>query len=120
MILSAMIFIPIVGGAVAFLFGRGGAKIVQRVTLAVSLVVLGLSLYSFAHILQTGAGATYSFVEGPLSWIPTFSGIDYLLGMDGLRAPLVPLSAFLTVLVVLGAWGLITTRIPPYYALILL
>ncbi|MBI4257582.1 MAG: NADH-quinone oxidoreductase subunit M [Thaumarchaeota archaeon] len=120
MILSLMIFIPIIGAAVALLLGRAGDKVVKGFTLAVSLVTLGIALNVFVNILQTGAGANYSFVEGPISWIPAFSGVDYYLGVDGLSAPLVLISAVLTVLVVFGSFDLITTRIKEYYALILI
>lgn len=115
-----MIFVPIIGAAVAYLLGKVGTKAVKGFTLAVSIITLALSLSVFANILQSGAGANYSFVEGPISWIPAFSGVDYYLGVDGLSAPLVLISALLTVLVVFGSFDLITIRIKEYYALILI
>ncbi|MDP6613371.1 MAG: NADH-quinone oxidoreductase subunit M, partial [Candidatus Hydrothermarchaeota archaeon] len=87
--------------------------------LLVSIVVFGIAIYSYASILFSGAGAEMSFEEGPWQWIPTFQGIDYHLGLDGLSGPLVLISAFLTILVVLGSWDLIKIRQPLYYALIL-
>jgi NADH-quinone oxidoreductase subunit M len=86
----------------------------------ISLTVLGLAVFSYTAILVNDAGAETIFEEGPWPWIPTLQGVDYHLGLDGLGAPLVLVSAFLTVLVVLGSWELIRIRQPLYYALILL
>jgi len=119
-ILSMMIFIPVIGAIFVYFIGRYSVKGVKIFALIVSIIVLLLALYSFGRVLESGAGQEILFEEGPWDWIPTLSGVDYHLGIDGLSAPLVLVSAFLTVLVVLGSWELIQTRQGLYYALVLL
>lgn len=119
-ILSLIIFIPLAAAALAYIIGRYSDKAVRVFSLLVSILVLILALYSFGYVLARGAGAEMNLEEGPVAWIPSFKGVDYHLGLDGLGAPLVLVSAFLTVLVVLGSWDLIKTRQPLYYALIFL
>ncbi|MCL4435914.1 MAG: NADH-quinone oxidoreductase subunit M [Thaumarchaeota archaeon] len=119
-IISLMVFLPIVASVFAYLIGRRSDRAVRIFALLISVVILGLAVFSYASILISNSGDKMSFEEGPFPWIPTFKGVDYHVGMDGLGAPLVLVSAFLTVLVVLGSWELITTRQPLYYTLILL
>jgi len=118
-VLSAMIFTPIIGGVVAYVIGRYSVRDVRVFSLIVSLLVFALAIYSYGVILVNGAGAEVSFREGPWPWIPTFRGVEYHLGVDGLSGPLILITAMLTVLVVLGSWDLIYERQPLYYALIL-
>jgi NADH-quinone oxidoreductase subunit M len=119
-ILSLMIFIPIVGGAAAYIIGRYSERGVRIFALITSLAVLALAIFSYTVIFIDDAGAKMSFIDGPWPWIPTFPGIEYHLGMDGLSGPLLLVTTLLTVLVVLGSWDLIRKRQPLYYALILL
>ena len=118
-ILSLMIFVPLITAPLVYILGRYSERAVKIFVLLVSIGVFGIAIYSYASILFSGAGAEMSFEEGPWQWIPTFQGIDYHLGLDGLSGPLVLISAFLTILVVLGSWDLIKIRQPLYYALIL-
>jgi len=119
-ILSIMIFVPIIAAILVYFIGRYSIKGARIFALIVSTIILLFALYSYARVLESGAGQDILFEEGPWDWIPTFSGVDYHLGIDGLSAPLILVSAFLTVLVVLGSWELIQTRQGLYYALILL
>ena len=60
---------------------------------------------------QTGT-ADLQFVE--LSpWIPRFN-VNYHLGLDGLSFWFVPLTAFITVVVVIAGWEVITERVNQY------
>jgi len=54
------------------------------------------------------------FVEKS-SWIPSFS-VFYYLGVDGLSIWFVLLTAFITIIVVLAGWEIITSRIAQYMA----
>ncbi|MFQ6134960.1 MAG: NuoM family protein [Nitrososphaerales archaeon] len=118
-ILSLMIFIPFVAAPFSYIIGRYSERGVRVFAFLVSIAVFSLAVFSYASILFNGTGGEMSFREGPWQWIPTFQGVEYHLGLDGLGAPLVLISAFLTVLVVLGSWDLIKTRQALYYALIL-
>jgi NADH-quinone oxidoreductase subunit M len=124
-IISIMIFLPLGSSLVVYLAGRSSIRAARICPLIVSVAVLGLSLYAYALMLLNGDGGTFFGSqmiprEGPWPWIPTLGGLEYHVGMDGLNAPLVLITAFLTVLVVLGSWDLITTKQPVYYGLIML
>ena len=119
-ILSALIFLPMIGSAAVLAIRGAGEKVIRYFTLAVSLMVLILALLAYSPVLQSGVGAEFNYVEGPITWLPSLGGLDYLLGMDGMSAVLVLLTAFLSVLVILGSWDLIKERQAAYYFLILL
>ncbi len=118
-LISVLIFIPILAAIPTFLIGRRKGVYANRFSLAVSVVILALSLYTYAGILRAGSGAEFNLVEGPIPWVTGLRGIDYYVGMDGLSAPLVILSAFLTVLVIIGSGRLIKEREGLYYAVVL-
>lgn len=118
-LLSLLIFIPIVGALVVYLLGKVREKLCEVASLILTLVVFALSIYLYGSIFASNQGASFTFVEGPYRWLGGF-GVDYYLGADGLSASLILVSSFLSVLVVLGSWDLITEKKPIYYFLILL
>jgi NADH-quinone oxidoreductase subunit M len=62
--------------------------------------------------------ADIQFVE-KLSWIERFN-VQYFLGVDGLSFWFVPLTAFITVIVVIAGWEVITERVNQYMAAFLI
>lgn len=118
-LLTLLIFLPIVGSVVAYAIGRASIRGVRYFALIVSAIILALALYAFANIHQNGSGGVFSFQERA-PWIPAIPGLDYWVGIDGLGAVLVLVSALLSVLVILGSRDLIREREPLYYMLILL
>src|SRR3546814_11459932 len=58
------------------------------------------------------------FVE-KASWIETFA-VNYHLGIDGISIWFVLLTAFITVIVVLAGWDIITNRVSQYMAAFLI
>jgi NADH-quinone oxidoreductase subunit M len=62
--------------------------------------------------------AAMQFVE-KVSWIARFN-VHYHLGVDGLSMWFVPLTAFITVIVVLAGWEVITDRVAQYYGAFLI
>ncbi len=52
-------------------------------------------------------------------WIPAFN-INYHLGVDGIAVPLILLTSFTTVIVVISAWEVITDRVAQYMACFLI
>ncbi|MDQ2780350.1 MAG: NADH-quinone oxidoreductase subunit M, partial [Pseudomonadota bacterium] len=56
--------------------------------------------------------AAMQFVE-KFSWIERFN-VNYHLGVDGLSLWFVPLTAFITVIVVISAWQVVTDRVASY------
>jgi NADH-quinone oxidoreductase subunit M len=118
-LLATLIFLPIVTSIIAYGIGRASLRAVRYFALAVSVVVLGLALYAIAIIHRTDSGGVFTFQEHA-PWIPVVPGLDYWVGIDGLGAVMVLISALLTVFVILGSWDLIQERQPLYYMLILL
>ena len=118
-IISLLIALPIIAGLAIPLIFKKSQKYILHYSISVALIELFLSVYSYRLILTNGTGGIYNFVEGPISVIGTF-GIDYLVGMDGLSAPLVVITSILTLLVLFGSRDLIQDRKVLYYAMIFL
>ena len=82
---------------------KAEALIFSIVTFILSLVLL----YNF-----DSSTAEMQFLER-VSWIPVF-GIEYFLGLDGISLPLVLLTTFITILVILAAGKSISDRLGFY------
>ncbi|MEF9964422.1 MAG: NADH-quinone oxidoreductase subunit M [Comamonas sp.] len=110
-LLSLAIWTPIVFGAALLAFGKQEqAKMVRWIALVGALIGLLVTLPLYTGF-QLGTSAM-QFVE-KASWIPRF-GINYYLGVDGISFWFVPLTAFITVIVVLASWESITERVNQY------
>ncbi|MDJ0910398.1 MAG: NADH-quinone oxidoreductase subunit M [Woeseiaceae bacterium] len=121
-ILSILIWLPIVGGIAVLAMGDGGDPDSQRagqmriLTLAISIAVLVIS-----GGLYTGFDSTTAdmqFVER-YEWITALDSW-YFLGVDGISAPLILLTTFITPLVVIAGWSTIRTRPAQYFAAFLI
>ena len=111
--LSLVVWTPIVGG-IWVLLGSGGksASTARAVALAVSVLTFLLSLP--LYILFDTSTYQMQFVE-LAPWIDAFS-INYHLGIDGISMPLILLTTFTTVLVVIAGWEVIQYKVPQYLA----
>ena len=117
MILSASIWIPIVFGVLVLAIGNDRNASTAR-WLALTGAVLGF-LPTLALIIGFERGSSdMQFVE-QASWVPSL-GISYHLGVDGLSAWFVPLTAFITVIVVVAGWEVIQQRVAQYMAAFLI
>ena len=110
-LLSLAIWLPIACGVLLLAIGRDDKAD------AVRWVALIGSLVSFLVTLPLIAGfdtstAAMQFTE-TLPWIERFN-VKYALGVDGLSVWFVPLTAFITVIVVISAWEVITDRVNQY------
>ena len=110
-LLSLAIWVPIVFGALLLAFGRDeNARAVRWFALIGSIVsfVVTIPLYTG---FELGTSAM-QFVElGP--WIQRFN-VNYHIGVDGLSLWFVLLTSFITVVVVISAWEVITERVNQY------
>jgi NADH-quinone oxidoreductase subunit M len=84
--------------------------------LLASVATLALSVLLWSSF-DTGTAAL-QLVE-KLPWIPRFDAW-YALGVDGISLPLIVLTAFMTVPVVIAGWTVIETRPAQYYAAFLI
>ena len=101
MLLSIVIFLPLLGViAIALLRGMG-ASAIKGIALAIGLLTFVISLR-----LYTGFDATTAELqfEAEQPWIPGL-GTSYHLGIDGISLWLVLLTTFLTPVCILAAWN---------------
>ena len=110
-LLSLAIWTPIFFGVVLLTLGKDEqAGMVRWIALVGALAGLAVTLPIYAGF-QLGT-ADMQFVEKVL-WIERFQ-IHYHLGVDGISLWLLPLTAFITVIVVLAGWEVITERVNQY------
>ncbi len=110
-LLSLSIWLPIAFGVFVLAFGRDKNPSLVR------LIALVGSLISFAVTIPLIQGFDIAahgmqFVER-MNWIERFHAF-YALGVDGISMWLVPLTAFITVIVVIAAWEVIEKNVSQY------
>jgi len=110
-ILSIVIWLPIAGGLLLLAVGERAAM-GRWLALGVSIAALLASIPLYAGF--DSSTAAMQFVERT-PWIATYN-VDYYLGVDGISMPLILLTTFITVLVVISAWTVIQHRSSQYFA----
>ena len=115
-ILSALVWLPILGGVALLVMDTLGNTACRQTALAVSIVTFALSTLLYTHF-DTGT-AVMQFQEN-VPWIGAFSA-NYHLGVDGISMPLIILTTFTTVLVVLAGWQVIQHKTAQYMAAFLI
>ena len=110
-LLSWAIWLPIGFGVLLLAFGRdSNAGLVRWAALATAMVSFVVTLPLISGF--DNGTAAMQFVE-KASWIERFN-VHYHLGVDGLSMWFVPLTAFITVIVVVAAWEVVTDRVNQY------
>jgi len=115
-LLSVLIWLPILGGALVLAVGNARAGAARWLGLAVAVLT-----FVFSIGLLTGfdyANPGLQFVE-TRAWIPTFD-IHYNLGADGIAVALLLLNTLSTVLTLAGAWDSVNKRVAQYVAAFLI
>jgi len=110
-ILSVLIWLPIIAGAVLLVLGDRVA-LTRWVALIATVATFALSLPLWVHFDTTTAAM--QFTEWRI-WIPTFNA-TYHLGVDGIAMPLIVLTTFITPLVVIAGWTVIEKKQNQYFA----
>lgn len=109
--LSLSIWLPIIFGLIVLAVGRdSNAPFTRVLTLIGSIVSFGATVPLITHFDNAAHGM--QFVE-KAPWIERFN-IWYSLGIDGLSLWFVPLTAFITIIVVISAWQVIQKRVAQY------
>ena len=114
--LSVLIWLPIAAGIVVLLLGDKNIGAARWVALLAAIATLIVSLPLLAHF--NSATADFQFPE-KLAWIARFHSY-YALGLDGISLPLVVLTAFITIPVIIAAWTVIEARPAQYFAAFLI
>jgi len=115
-LLSILIWFPILGGVVVLALGNGRVSLARWVAMVTSVATLTLSVSLYTGFDLTTA--SFQFVE-QIPWIPAFNA-TYYLGIDGISLPLVLLTTFVTVMVVIAGWTVITERPAQYFSAFLI
>ncbi len=109
--LSLSIWLPIILGLIVLAVGRDSNAGFTRVLSLISAIVsFGATVPLITNFNNAAHGM--QFVEKS-AWIERFN-IWYSLGIDGLSLWFVPLTAFITIIVVISAWQVIQKRVAQY------
>jgi NADH-quinone oxidoreductase subunit M len=111
-ILSLLIWLPIFGGLAVLAVGEQRAALARLLALAASAVTFALSIALYSAF-DTSTAAMQFTEHQP--WIETFD-IFYTLGVDGFSVPLILLTTFFGVLVVIAGWRVIEEKVHQYMA----
>jgi NADH-quinone oxidoreductase subunit M len=116
-LLSFSVWTPILSG-IAVLFTANDQKpnVTRWLALAGGMLAFLVAIPLYTHFNFADGG--FQFQEG-FSWIPAFN-INYHLGVDGIAIPLILLTSFTTVIVIISAWEVIEKRVAQYMACFLI
>lgn len=116
-LLSLAIWVPILAGILVLFTGDDkNASAARWIALLGALVAFAVTVPLYTGFNFADGG--FQFQEG-FSWIPTFN-IHYHLGADGIAVPLILLTSFTTILVVIAGWEVIQKRVAQYMAAFLI
>ena len=115
-ILSALVWLPIAGGVALLVMDAMGNTACRQSALVISVATFLLSTLLYTHF--DTSTAVMQFQEN-VPWIAAFSA-NYHLGVDGISMPLIILTTFTTVLVVLAGWQVIQHKTAQYMAAFLI
>ena len=101
-VLSVIVFTPIIAGLLILLLPAERKNEVRVVALAAAAFSLILSAWVYFSYNPVAGG--YQFVEN-YNWLPAL-GISYIVGVDGMNAPLVLLTGVVMFTGVLISWGI--------------
>ena len=115
-LLSVLIWLPILGGALVLAVGNARAGAARWLGFAVAVLTFVFSLGLLSGFDYANPGL--QFIESH-AWIPSFD-IHYNLGADGIAVALLLLNTLITVLTLAGAWGSVNKRVAQYVAAFLI
>jgi len=118
MILSVLIFFPLLGVVAILIAGRkeGRDELIKQIALGTSIItmlIFGVVLISFRSDFP-GLQMVDRF-----DWIP-FLNIQYFVAVDGISILMILLTAFISVVAILASWTAIDKQIKAYYIFMLL
>lgn len=115
-LLSLLVWLPMLSGVLVLLLAGHSSQLTRLLSLFASV---GIFLLSLVLVLDFDATqSAMQFVER-YPWVPSFH-VEYFLGVDGISMPLILLTTFTTVLVVLAGWDVIKEKTAQYMAAFLI
>ncbi|HWQ94755.1 MAG TPA: NADH-quinone oxidoreductase subunit M [Gammaproteobacteria bacterium] len=115
-LLSLVIWIPILGGLLLLASGDSAPQRARVLALVITALTLLVSIPLYTRFDATTS--VMQFIE-LAPWITTFK-INYHLGIDGISLPLILLTTFTTLLVVIASWEVIQHKVSQYMAAFLI
>ncbi len=115
-ILSTVIWLPILGGLLVLFSGDKAPGVSRWLALAVAVLTFALSIPLWTGFDTTTAAMQF---QENHPWIETFK-VNYHLGVDGISMPLILLTTFVTILVVIAGWEVIQYKPNQYMAAFLI
>jgi NADH-quinone oxidoreductase subunit M len=115
-VLSALIWLPILGGFAVMALGKDRPQAARWAALGVALAAFLISIPLYTGF-RTDTAAM-QFVERA-QWVPLLNA-QFFVGVDGISMPLILLTTFTTVLVVIAGWTSIEKRVAQYFAAFLI
>jgi NADH-quinone oxidoreductase subunit M len=114
-LLSAVVFLPLLGAALLLLVPRGEKALLRGGALTISLVVFLVSLFLWMGFEPEQRGFQFESSQGvdPQSWIGAL-GASYHIGIDGVSLVLIMLTTFLMPIILLSAHGAIDKRVKEF------
>ncbi len=112
-LLSVLIWLPVLGGVAVLAFaGEAHPRRSKFISLVTSLLSLILCVILYQRF--NPHTAEMQFQEN-ISWINAYD-IRYFLGVDGISVPMILLTCFITLLVILASWHSIKEKLAQYLA----
>ena len=117
LILSLVIWLPIIGGILVLATGSDQrAPLARKLSLVISILAFLVSIPLYTGFDTSTAAMQF---EEKSMWVGAFS-IYYHVGVDGISMPLIILTTFLTVIVVIAGWQVIQEKTAQYMAAFLI
>jgi NADH-quinone oxidoreductase subunit M len=115
-LLTLTIWLPVLGGLAVLASGDRSSGVSKWTALAVAVLTFLVSLGLWIGF--DTSTPDMQFVERA-SWVPTFD-VYYHLGVDGISMPLIVLTTFITIFVIVAGWEVITYKPSHYMAAFLI
>ncbi len=116
-LLSSLIWLPMLGAVVCLMVSSDTSPNRARIiAVIIALMSLALCVPLVSHFNTVGYQMQYTENH---AWIPAY-GIHYALGLDGLSLPLVIITCFTTLVVVLAACTSVKRKVGQYMATFLI
>jgi len=116
--LSSIVFLPVIGAILIAFIPRLSNGVIKRVAAVFTAVPLIRAIALFLEFDKSAGMAGVIQFEEKVSWIPAINA-NFHLGVDGLSLPMILLTTFLGLMVVLISWK-VHDRVREYFAWLLL
>lgn len=117
-LLSCLIWVPIIGGLVVLAIGSNDARANVTRTVALIFALVTMALCIPLYIGFDASSYQMQFVES-LNWIAPLH-IKYSLGVDGISVLFIMLGCFCNVVIILASLRSINTKVAQYMAIFLI